>query len=117
MDSGDIVLPYNLSKDLWRLAPFGFGIKESAHRLTQKKNLVYPVFYFNVICGREDTWAMLCWENDGLLAEQGPQSHVRVAAEMEVPEWVCFDCDASHKLCLPHPSANSCSDFQTMALL
>lgn len=55
MDSGDIVLPYNLSKDLWHLAPFGFGIKESAHRLTQKKILVYPVFYFNVICRREDT--------------------------------------------------------------
>lgn len=55
-------------------------------------------------------WAMLCWENDGLLGEQEQQSHVRVAAEMEVPGWVYFDCDASHKLCLPHPSANSCSD-------
>lgn len=61
MDSGDVVLPYNQSKDLWHLATFGFGIKESAHHLTQKKILFYAVFYFYMVCRREDVWAMLCW--------------------------------------------------------
>lgn len=42
---GNVVLPYNQSKDLRHLATSDFGIKESAHHLTWKNPILSCILF------------------------------------------------------------------------
>lgn len=48
MDSGDVVLPCNQSKDLWHLATSLFPVKESVPHLMQKNPILSCILF---LCG------------------------------------------------------------------